>query len=256
MEYIDIATKERIMSSNNVIIAENMKKIYDAGKKSQYDEFWDTFQAYGKLEKYNSAFSHCRFNKETFKPKYPLRIIVGEFTFAYQRKAHNTHFIGEPIHDLIQVCKDNNIMIDTSKATELNSMFYASDFTTIPTISFESQSGAIRGVFYANSQLETIEKIIFKADGSNTFTTNSWELPFGGCSALKNLVIEGVIGDSFNISSSPLTKESITSVVNALSSTSSGKTVSFSKSAKTNAFSDSEWSTLIATKSNWTFSLV
>ena len=237
-------------------LKQDFDEVYTAGKKSQYDEFWDNLQAYGNLEKYNYAFSHCRFNKDTFKPKYPLNIIDGSFTFAYQRKSHNTQAIGEPIYDLIQVCKDNNVVIDTSEATDLNSMFYGSDFTTIPTISFESHSGAIKAVFYSNNNLETIEKIIFKADGSNTFSTSSWELPFASCSSLKNVVIEGIIGDSFNISASPLTKASITSIVNALSSTSSGKTVSFKKTAKENAFTDSEWSTLIATKSNWTFSLV
>lgn len=236
-------------------IAENQEKVFDAGKKSQYDEFWDNLQAYGNLGKYNYLFSYCRFHKESFKPKYPLNIIDGSFTFAYQRKNHNTQAIGEPIYDLIQVCKDNNVVIDTSKATDLNSMFYAGDFITIPTISFESHSEVIKSVFYAENKLETIEKIIFKADGSNTFSTNSWELPFGGCSALKNVVIEGVIGDSLNLSACPLTKSSIESFVNALSSTSTGKTITFKKSAKESAFTTDEWNSLIATKSNWTFSL-
>lgn len=52
-----------------------------------------------------------------------------------------------------------------------------------------------------------------------------------------------------------LSKESITSIVNALCPNASGYTVTFSKRAKEAAFTENEWSALIATKPNWTFSL-
>jgi hypothetical protein len=67
-----------------------------------------------------------------------------------------------------------------------------------------------------------------------------------------------VIGQkNFNVHWSPkLSKASIESIINALSSTTSGLTVTISKTAKEAAFTSAEWSALIATKSNWTISLV
>jgi hypothetical protein len=67
-----------------------------------------------------------------------------------------------------------------------------------------------------------------------------------------------VIGQkNFNVHWSPkLSKASIESIINALSSTTSGLTVTISKTAKEAVFTTEEWATLIATKPNWTISLV
>ena len=90
---------------------------------------------------------------------------------------------------------------------------------------------------------------------------------FSGCTSLVNLTIEGVIGQNgFNVSWSPLSKASIISVINALSSTTTGLTVTLRKAAVDTAFeiaqgsadgsSSEEWLNLIATKSNWTINLI
>ncbi|MFR8974816.1 MAG: hypothetical protein ACLVG9_02365, partial [Eubacteriales bacterium] len=52
-----------------------------------------------------------------------------------------------------------------------------------------------------------------------------------------------------------LTKSSITSVINGLSDTVTGKTATFNQTAKEAAFTNEEWAVLIGTKPNWTFSL-
>jgi hypothetical protein len=71
------------------------------------------------------------------------------------------------------------------------------------------------------------------------------------------IFVEGsVIAVSINLQHSPLTKASFESVVAALSPTVTGQTATFSKKAKEAAFTADEWAALIATKSNWTFSLV
>ena len=238
-------------------LKQDFDEVYTAGKKSQYDEFWDAYQIGGARRNYIRAFSYCCFNKDNFKPKYPIVIIEGEFAFAYNATRHSHASSAKNVMtDLIQVCKDNNVVIDTSQATNLSHLFYAGDWVTLPTISFESHNKAIQAALYMNPNLVTIEKVIFKADGSNTFTKNSYDAPFTNCVNLRNIEIEGVIGDDFDIRHSAyLTKASIESIVNALSTTSNGKTVSFSKTAKQSAFTDSEWNALIATKPNWTFSL-
>ena len=116
-------------------------------------------------------------------------------------------------------------------------------------------------MFNGCSKLTTIPQL----DTSNG--TNFGNM-FYGCSALTNLTIAGSINTSgMNLkSATKLSKASITSVVNALSASASGKSITFSKTAIDSAFETSsgaadgstsdEWLNLIATKSNWTISLI
>ena len=114
---------------------------------------------------------------------------------------------------------------------------------------------------YATS-LHTIDKLILAQDGSQTFTST-----FSTMIALENIEIEGTIGkNGFSLSQSQkLSKKSLISVVEHLSTTTSGLSVSLSKNAVNKAFETSvgandgttstEWLALIGKKSNWTISL-
>jgi hypothetical protein len=86
----------------------------------------------------------------------------------------------------------------------------------------------------------------------------TWTNTFFSCKKLQELNIEGTIGqNNLNLKdSTELSKNSMTSVINALSTTTSGLSVTFSKTARTNAFTDDEWAALIATKPNWTINLL
>ena len=81
---------------------------------------------------------------------------------------------------------------------------------------------------------------------------------FYNCYELLNLTIEGTIGQSgLDLQySTKLSKASITSVMNALSASASGKSITLSKTAVNNAFTTAEWTALAGTKSNWTINLV
>lgn len=120
--------------------------------------------------------------------------------------------------------------------------------------------------FFGCFWLVTIKKLII--DDSTKFSNS-----FAYCQHLVNLTIEGVIGQKyFDLSySKELSKESIISVINALSTETSGYTVTFSKTSINNAFgidvddittygpSDkqpegrNEYWQLRQSKSNWTF---
>lgn len=104
--------------------------------------------------------------------------------------------------------------------------------------------------FYQATKMVTIRKIIIDEGVAITGSC------FGGCSSLKNITFEGTIGVSINLKDSPLTKASITNVIEHLSSTATGQTATFQKSAKEAAFTADEWAALIADKTNWTFSLI
>ena len=86
--------------------------------------------------------------------------------------------------------------------------------------------------------------------------TNTFLNTFNNCISLQNIIVDGIIGASIGFPHSPLTRESITNVIEHLSETATGKTVTFKKSAKEAAFTDDEWAELTATKPNWTFSLL
>lgn len=54
-------------------IANNELQVYLAGKKSEYDSFWDNFQQNGNRTDYSYAFMTEGWNDTNFKPKYPLK---------------------------------------------------------------------------------------------------------------------------------------------------------------------------------------
>ena len=114
-------------------------------------------------------------------------------------------------------------------------------------------------VFYDALNMATIRSLT--VDEKTTYS--SW---FTRTEALENITFEGVIGNDMDIHwSIKLTKDSIKSIINHLSSATSGKTVTLSKTAVNKAFEASvganngstseQWLNLIATKSNWTISL-
>jgi hypothetical protein len=122
---------------------------------------------------------------------------------------------------------------------------------------------AFGNCFYAFGncyKLKRIPKLIF----NNPIDINSM---FYDCRVLEEINVEGEISLAINLQwSTKLTKASITSIISALSSTTTGLTATFSKTAVNNAFatsegaadgsSSAEWLALAGTKTNWTISLV
>ena len=191
--------------------ADKVREVYESGKKSEYDRFWDAFQQNGNRANYSNAF-YLGWDDISYNPKYPIVV-----------KVNNT----------------------------LNGAYSYSQITDTKVDIEVVSPGRIGATFYSANKLATIKKIILDANVGITSDA------FGYCPALKNITFDGTIGVSLDIQRSTLlTKASITNIIEHLSSTASGQTVTFSKVAKENAFTADEWATLIATKSNWTFSLV
>jgi hypothetical protein len=55
-----------------------------AGKKSEYDAFWDAFQDYGNRTNYNMAFAGGSWTPEMLKPKYPIHPNDGGREYSYE----------------------------------------------------------------------------------------------------------------------------------------------------------------------------
>lgn len=98
-----------------------------------------------------------------------------------------------------------------NNVTTCNYMFYGAFVTTVPPITFMGSD--ISQAYAHTGQIVTIECMKLKEDGSQTFVQ-----PFDSCAGLKNLTIEGTIGQNgFNVQwSTRLTYESLISIKNAL----------------------------------------
>lgn len=221
--------------------------VFEAGKKSEYDAFWDAFQDYGNRRSYDCGFAGQGWTDATFNPKYDIVIT----------SAGIQTFHGSRVNDILAVCERNGIVIDTSKATEMFQTFYNS-YTRRLGIIDASSSRNINYIF-GSSPIQYIEKLIIHENCDVSYA-------FGGSWQLKDITIEGTIGKgNLDTAWSPLSKNSIISFINALSPTTSGLVATFRLNAVNKEFETSEgandgstsaeWTALVATKSNWTISL-
>ena len=231
--------------------APKVGEVYEAGKKAEYDAFWDDFMSVQSYSVGVGSFCGRGWHKKTFRPNLDL-VMKGNANYSF----YNNGYEG----DLVELC--SNLGITTNlKPTSLNSAFRYAFFTRLPVIDL-TKCTSMELAFADCRYLTTIDKLIF---GDVTKTLSS---SFYNSANLENLSIEGVISvNGFDVRySTKLSKASITSIVNALSSTTSGLTVTLSKTAVNTAFETSagaadgstsaEWQSLIAPKSNWTISLV
>ena len=232
-----------------VTIAENQEKVFEAGKQSEHDKFWDVFQINGTRTAYQSALTGSGFSFDNFYPKYDIVLVGNNSQVFYNWRTARTN---PPFGSLKQRLEECGVKLDTSQATTLTSAFAYSTFTELPTIDLTGLTGSPTTLFaYNYEKFETIEKII--VNETTPLATNM----FASCNGLKNVIFEGVIGGSLDFQwSKVLSKESIENIIDCLSDDVTGKTLTLSETAVNNAFTADEWNTLIAGKTNWTISLV
>lgn len=217
----------------NVTINATYHKSY--GMQTEYDRFWDTFQDYGKRTDYQTAFRFQWWTDAIFKPKYLIQPTNAENMF--QRTA---------ITDIR--------MVDLTKATSVGSLCNSStDGIRYVGKIGNSSLTTFGSVFGWCNKLISVEKMIV---GASAQFANA----FNSCYALESIAFEGTIAYDISFANSPkLNRASIISIFNALSGTVTGKTLTLSKTAVTNAFGSIdyfEWNDIVASKSNWTISLV
>lgn len=229
-------------------MAAGVADVYDAGKQAEYDMFWGEFLGAGSWQ---YRFAGRGWNDVTFKPPQNRKIKPDSAAYMFRMSF---------ITDLKGILESRNTTIDFSANTNFTEIFAYAKITRIPEIN--ASAGTSLANMFTYCPVKTIDKLILNSNGTQTFSST-----FASCSSLANITIEGVIGQSISFSASPLTKDSITSVVNALSSTVSGKTLTLKKTAVNNAFGidvddettwgeGTEFYELRHLKDNWTFSYV
>lgn len=242
-------------------IAENVPKVYKAGvdvgikegKRVEYEAFWDMVQVNGTRANYDSGF--MRWGGEYIRPKYKVVPTVDasrKFTFkgnASLKRIEKEYF------DFSQCPKGT-----------MNDHGYYQTFYNCESLEVVEDVGmnnaySFYSTFAYSSKLHTIECIY--PDEDTVFSQ-----AFLSCRNLVYLRVDGIIGrNGFNVQDSKkLDKESISSIINALSTTTTGLTVTLSIDAVNKAFETSvgandgekspEWATLTATRSDWNISLL
>lgn len=180
--------------------ASKVSEVFDAGKQSEYDTFWDSFQDNGNRGDYSGLFSALYNPKPWFRPKYDLKA-TRLYQFIY------INWWCENI-DFVEWFNELGVTLDTSKCTDFQYAFCnGKRFGVIDTTATTNLSTQ---VFWNNTKLTTIDELIVKE------TTAYGALTFQSCSKLANLKITGTIGKTITLSACPLTVESAKSVIRAL----------------------------------------
>jgi hypothetical protein len=197
-------------------------------------------------------FHGCWFGFENFYPTADIRPIGDASRLFYNWSTNWSTQTGS----LKQRLEECGVVLDTSKATVLSNAFAycGAIIKELPTIDCTGLTASTQVFRDGYDGLSTIEKVIVN---ENT-TFDRWFY----YTNIKNITFEGVIGQNLDISykeqnskKSWLSADSIRNIIEHLSDTASGKTLTLSNTAVNNAFTTDAWNALIATKSNWTITL-
>lgn len=230
-------------------MAQATKTLYDhrVASETQFssnNRFWQVLQGSGNRTDYKKLFMY--FTDSNFKPQYNM--VPTDATYM---------FLGSKITDLTALLDNAGVKLDMSKLT-VNpwNTFKDSTITRCPRFILPSNSTlSLVTTFHNCSQLVTI-------DGMYTTVGNVFNKTFDGCTSLQNITFEegSEIGSNISFAVSPLSQQSIISVINALSINVTGKTLTLKQSAVNNAFITSDdqnlFTKLLYSKPNWTISLI
>ena len=223
-KFLAIANKIREKTNTEDLIKPNdfvdkIDDVFEAGKTSEYDRFWDNLLNYGNATCTNYLFQSPRWTDEIYNPPYTIKCQTGggSMTNMY----------------IYTKITDTKVPIDMRGSHTNNSFGYG--------------------------ELVTIRKLI--VDESTVFADNT----FSYAQKLKNITFEGTIASNIDFQYSPLTKDSIINIFNALSSETSGLTLTLKRTAVNTAFGidvtdkttypeGSEFYNLRHSKDNWTVS--
>lgn len=179
-------------------MASGVNEVYEAGKKAEYDEFWDSYQNYGVRRYYKYGFAGDGWNDKTFKPKYDIITTNGQGVFQECR-----------ITDLKGCLAINGVKLDFKGCSSLTQTFYGAEFLEIPEINIPNAKSLTEAFMLASAI--KIDKIILPENGVATFIRT-----FSSTTKLTSITFEGVIGRNISFSSSPLSVESMKSVITHL----------------------------------------
>ena len=245
-----------------VAVAENQQKVFDAGrhyakekelyvntsKMTHFDYFCSNHSLLCIIDKLDTGngetFSHMFEDSYTLETIPRLDTSKGtDFSYMFNRCSMLTSIP----------------QLNTSNGTKFTYMFHlCTELTSIPPLD-TSKGISFYDMFNRCRKLKTIPSL----DLSNCYSPGYM---FHECYGLENITFKGKIVASLNMQHSPLTKESILSVMSALNGETSRKTLTLNKRAVDKAFEPSkgkadgsssiEWLQLVDLIPSWTISLL
>lgn len=215
-----MTTAERLLRGKS-----DLDTVYEAGKQAEYNTFWDNYQNKGNRLDYSKNFCGQGWNNETLKPKYNLTLHGANATFNY------CNYDGS----LKELLSKQGITLTFPDSYNISQLFDSSKFTEIGILDFSTVKHTSSGyIFRGCANLHTIEKIILSQVVSLIFT--DW---FNGCTELHTIAFEGVIENDINFQwCTKLTHDSLMSIINALSDTVSGKTLTIGETNRAKLATD------------------
>lgn len=199
--------------------------IYEAGKQAQYDEFWLNVANNQARASYYRGFNYWA--NEYIRP--PFKIV------PTARQGH--HYIVQDCKNLLKVEKayfDLSQISDLSQTNAQNGNLgvFSGCSKLIEIEDVGLPAAAYSNTFYDCVKLEKIA--VVRAQEDTIFAPNT----FGYCSRLRDLTMEGVIGTDIRFDRSPLSVESMKSIISHLKDYSGTEkegtyTVTFTSTCKT-----------------------
>lgn len=224
----------------------------EAGRQSEYDRFWDAYQQNGNRTSYFCAFAGACWTPETFKPKYPIRIVETAASQTNAKRMFQYFARGQKGTTGATACTITPDIVDFSECKNPSDTFANAWFDEV-TVDFGNAT-SLSGTFAIGDGGGGISKINIRVTEKATSFSNA----FNYASTLKDLIFtdDSVIAASIDVKRSPLSKASFKSIANALSPSVTA-TLSVQKTAVNAAFPDrTEWDALFANKPNWTITEV
>lgn len=260
-----ISQNNSSISSKNVTIAENERRVYDSGYDSGYSKGqsvgYENGLDEGYSEGHNQGYSEA---ENTFWKDFTDSGQRNDYGYAFKRSSFEyirpSYKIAPTYYSTL-----GNVFADCKKLKKIEKEYF--DFSKK-----DRGTSNATGVYwtFANCEvLEEIEDIGIQEDFqySSTFQYNSalhtievirtsistkWDRAFFRCKSLVNLTIEGVIGQNgFDVSDCPLSHDSLMSIINALADYSSSGTTYTVTLGSANKAKLTEEEQLIATEKGW-----
>lgn len=174
-------------------------EVFESGRNDAHAVAWNAIQQNGERKNWSFAFYGSTWNESNFRPIYDIVVV------SASESMFNTNGIGDLKNHLLSL----GIRLDFSQAQTLSNTFAYSKITNIPVLDFSAATKIVQ-VFDTARSLVTVEKM--------TVTTQAvFNNAFRSADSLENIIIEGTIGQNgFDVKWSPLTHDSLMSIINAL----------------------------------------
>lgn len=219
------------------LITRNVQKVFDSGRKAEYDAFWDGYLK--NRTNFNCAFAGYGWNPDNLKPNNTEKL---KPTAAYMMFGYANN-----ITDL----SDIHEWVDFSECTNAQYLFYnAANLVKIGKLDLQNTT-SVANMFFPCTKLKEVEEIYIteKTTSGNSFCNNT--------NSLEKMIFKD--GSVINFSginfkwATNLSTESIRSILKALSSNGNGKSITFHTSHQAKIANDAECSAYAstATSAGW-----